>query len=272
MVTYADLAPLFSVESVGPSSFRPANGVPEDEGRLLGGLVLGLALRAASQTVPAERTVHSLHAYFLRAGRSTQPLTLEVAAVRDGRSFSVRRIDAVQDGTAIATVNASYVAPGARSDGPELDWQLASTAIGDPDAFDLPDPIVAGSVLLAGFEVRDAVPPGHERNSPIHPYWARARQPLPDDPAVHASVIALMSDCGVSATSCGPGIRIRSRLASASLDHAVWFHRPVRTDEWMLVSGRSQTDVSWRGFGHATVQDRRGRLVASIAQEVLRVV
>ena len=271
MASYSDLLTLFEIERVGSSGtvFRPVDGLPHDDDRLLGGLVLGLSLRSAAATVDDGRTVHSVHAYFLRPGRSSRPLELVVDVVRDGRAFSVRRMEARQDGVPIAMLTASYVTGDADDD--PVDWQRAAPVDVDPDQIAGPPPLVSTSVLLEAFDVRAAAPDDPESWSAVHPYWARVRTPLPDDPALHASVIALMSDCGVSATACGPGTSVRAQLATTSLDHGVWFHRPTRTDGWLLVTGHSETDRARRGFVHASVQARDGRLVASIAQEALRV-
>jgi acyl-CoA thioesterase II len=274
MSSYSDLVSLFAVERVGASRkvFRPAQGLPDDDGRLLGAVVLGLAMRAAAETAGNGRRAHSLHSYFLRPGRASRPLALEVERVRDGRSFSLRRISATQDGKIIASIAASYVLDASESDpsGAIGDWHVAPSEAGDPEAIVSGSPVVAGSDLLAGFDVRAGSLPGDAPpESPIHPYWARVRNQLPDDSALHTSVVVLLSDCGVSATACRPGTRLRQRLAATSLDHAVWFHRPLRTDEWMLVSAHSVSDAAHRGFAHASVHARDGRLAASIAQEAL---
>jgi len=271
MASYADLVPLFTVERVEGDGavYRPVEGLPHDDDRLLGGLVLGLSLRSAAATVDEDRRVHSLHGYFLRRGRSSQPLELVVDVLRDGRAFSVRRIAAEQNGVPIALFTASYVTGDADDD--PTDWQRAPRGLPDPEAVTGPPPLVSTSSLLEAFDVRGAEPDDPDSSSAVHPYWARVRTALPDDPTLHASVVALMSDCGVSATACGPGTSVRDQLATASLDHAIWFHRPVRTDEWMLVSGRSQSDRARRGFAQAEIRAQDGRLVASIAQEALRV-
>ncbi|MGH9277722.1 MAG: acyl-CoA thioesterase, partial [Acidimicrobiales bacterium] len=239
--------------------------------------VAGQALVAAGRTV--ERgSVHSLHAYFLRPGDPAVPIIYEVDRIRDGRSFTTRRVVAIQHGAAIFNLAASFHAD---ERGPE--HQLPMPA-GVPD----PESLPGFGVLMAPY--RERLGPWYDRPRPIdirpvgrHPLeresgetgtrvWLRADGRLPDDPMLHACVVAYASDLTLLDTTLAPhGLSIWSapRTMLASLDHAMWFHRPFRADEWLLYDQDSPAAGGARGFARGLLFTRSGALVASVVQEGL---
>lgn len=255
------LLDLLALERQGRGRFRAAT--PADgPSRLFGGQVASQSLRAATLSVDPDRRPHSFHAYFVRPGTPDVPLDLEVERTRDGRSFSTRRVTASQDGEAIFVLAASFHI---QEEGD--DWQL-------PAPSDVPAPEdVAGAESplrrfssMSPFELR---PVRRDAELPMmHPFWARSREPLPDDPAVHACVTAFMSDMGVVGSARAPGSSAVP-FAGASLDHAVWFHRPARADDWLLFSVAPVTNAAARGLAHGTMHTREGVLAVSIVQEAL---
>jgi acyl-CoA thioesterase-2 len=242
-----------------------------DEGRLFGGLVLGQAALAAGRTAP-DPTLHSLHAYFLRAGRPDVPIEYSVERVRDGRTFTARRVLARQAGEPICDVTASFVHP---EDG--ITHQDARMEAPDPES--LPDardayPMADGSLWPLGpMEWRTAVHPEHvagEGEPLLVQEWTRMRAPLPDDPQLHAAALAYISDAGSFA-----GIERRygwsgfSGKASASLDHAIWIHRPTRWDGWLLMETDNPIAHAARALSYRRFFTPDGTLVASVAQEAV---
>jgi acyl-CoA thioesterase-2 len=248
--------------------------------RVFGGQVLAQGVMAAGLTLDLSpgsppRPIHSLHAYFMRPGDDTQPIRFAVERMMDGRSFTTRRVHAIQHGRPILSMSASF-----QEDAPGLDHQ-------DPMP-DVPGP--AGIPSLAElFGDMDnpraqqlARRPIEQRHVEGHPYlrgggpadptdqhiWMRTVGPLPDDPLLHAAVLAYASDYSMLEPALQrQGISFGDpRLRIASLDHAMWFHRPVRMDEWVLYDAHSPSAQGGRGLGTGKIfQD--GRLVASVAQE-----
>lgn len=235
----------------------PSEGPP----RLFGGQVASQALRATTLTVPAQRRVHSFHAYFIRPGRPGIPLQLDVERTRDGRSFCTRRVVAAQDGEAILVADTSFhVAESG------LDWQEGALPEGTP----LPDQLRKHE--RGGFPFRatnpfEIVQVHPNEGLPLHPCWVRLRDPIPDDPALHASALAYVSDLAVIGSARGPSQQ--GQWGGASLDHSVWFHRPLRVDEWLLFSVDPVTNYGARGLAKGTFHTTAGVLVASMAQEAL---
>ena len=259
------LLELLDLARRGPDRFvatTPGEAAP----RLFGGQVASQSLRAATLTVDAGRRPHSLHAYFIRPGRPGVPLDLEVDRTRDGRSFTTRRVTAAQAGEPIFVLAASF-----HIEEEGDDWQEA----GLPDVPPPEDVPGAESPLsrfstMSPFElrwVREPTAGGFH----MHPLWARVRGRLPDDPALHACAIAFMSDMGVVAAARAPATGSASweRFMGASLDHAVWFHRQARADDWLLFDVQPVTNAAARGLARGTMHTRDGVLVASIAQESL---
>ena len=254
----------------GPSQWMPL-------GRVFGGQVLAQSLVAAQRTTPEDRVVHSMHGYFLRPGDVNRPITFSVDRIHDGRSFSTRRTQAYQDGDPILSMIASFQDVDEGLDH-QVDWPA-----------DVPDPesLPSASEALAGlehpiarywaterpFDMRHV--PGPIFLSVDGPHvahqavWIKAIGTLPDDPNLHRAALAYASDYsilesifrrhGISWSTPG--------LKAASLDHAMWWHRPGRVDEWMLYVQESPTAVGGRGLSLGRIYDRAGRLLASVAQE-----
>lgn len=253
---------LLALEAVGDDRFEaPTPG--DGPGRLFGGQVAAQSLRAATLTVDADRPPHSFHAYFVRPGRPGVPLTLEVIRIRDGRSFTTRAVTATQNGEAIFHLAASFHTA---EDGE--DWQL-------PPRDDVPSPDELGDTKspLARFEsmMPFEMRPAAGRSAmgfALHPFWVRVGGRLPDDPALHACCLAFISDMGVVG-SARPNIADMRAFMGASLDHAVWFHRPARADEWVLFDVGPVSNYGARGLARGSMHTTDGVLVASISQEAL---
>ena len=234
-------------------------------GRLFGGQVASQSLRAATLTVEPDRLPHSLHAYFIRPGRPGIPLRLDVDRTRDGRSFTTRRVTASQDDEPIFTLAASFHA--AEEGG---DWQLpAPTGVSPPDGPRQVESPISRFASMSPFDLRPVRPPEPGGFPILHPFWVKTRRTLPDDPALHACVLAFISDMGVVGSARAPGAAMPAQLMGASLDHAMWFHRPARADEWLLFSVEPVSNFGARGLARGTMHDPAGVLVASVAQEAL---
>jgi acyl-CoA thioesterase-2 len=248
--------------------------------RVFGGQVIGQALVAATRTV-ADRPVHSLHGYFMRPGDPSVPIVYEVDRIRDGGSFTTRRVRGIQHGKAIFSMEASFHV---REEG--LEHQLPMPATTAPE--DLPGeaelkakflekappnvrhywererPIEMRPVDFAHYLTR-------HRHEPRQQVWARATGPLPDDQAVHAAVLAYASDLTLLDTALfAHGRSVFDKdLQLASLDHAMWFHAPFRFDDWLLYAQDSPFTGGGRGFCRGALYTPDGRLVVSTAQEGL---
>jgi acyl-CoA thioesterase-2 len=254
---------LFALEAVDEGAFTAA---PRSigEGRIFGGQVAGQSLRAACHTVPPDRAPHSLHAYFIRPGRPGEPLRFDVGRTRDGRSFGTRHVTASQGGKPIFEMIASFHAPE-----PGHDWQPPMPMDGLPGPEELgPSGIPPLFGAMEIFDVRPLSPAEPGRFPVTHPMWIRSRHPLGDDPVTHACAVAFLTDLAVVDSSMAPDAPA-SYAAAATLDHSVWFHRPVRADEWMLYSVEPTTNFGARGLARGTLHAADGTLVASIAQETL---
>lgn len=227
-------------------------------GRVYGGQVVSQGLVAATATVDPEHRLHSVHAYFVLPGSPNEPILYEIDRLRDGRSFSTRRVVARQSAGAILNLDASF-----QRDEPDHD--ISETRL--PADVPAPESLPPAEWEGAG-EVRE-VPkvPGQARSR----LWIRARGPLADDPALHACAIAYLSDHNpMDAIALShPLGQDWERLMTASLDHAVWFHRPARADDWLLFDLQGHGLVNARGMATGTVHTRNGVHVATIAQEGL---
>jgi acyl-CoA thioesterase-2 len=252
-----DLPTLLALERVKPDAFL-GSGPNLGWGRIYGGQVVAQALRAAALTVDAPHAPHSLHAYFVRAGDERKPVLYEVERVRDGRSFSTRQVVAYQAGGAILNLIASFHAAEEAED-------VQST---QPPQVPDPDEVAVEPTDLF-FEHRVVK---YERTPDSHvTTWLRVPSILGDDPVLHACALAYLSDenpLGAAVLPHSMGGRWDDVMA-ASLDHAVWFHRPARADEWLLFDLRGHGVANARGLAFARVFDARGIHVASIAQEGL---
>ncbi len=275
-----DLLKCLDLESAGPAAFV-GHCLNAGWRRVFGGLVVAQALVAAQRTVEAWPP-HSLHGYFILPGDPALPIVYEVNTVRDGKSFATRRCDALQNGRAIFSLIASF-----QIEEPGLDHQLPMPEVAQPDtllseaeiearyAHLLPTavrqwfdankhPIETRYVDLARFLDRKARPP-------VQYVWFRAAGPLPDDPAIHRALLAYMSDLTLLDTALVAHGRtiFDLDLQVASLDHALWFHRPFRADDWLLYAQDSPNSSGARGLTRGLIYASDGRLVASVAQEGL---
>jgi acyl-CoA thioesterase-2 len=274
-----DLIKVMTLERLEMNLFR---GESRDIGspQVFGGQVLGQALVAATATAD-ERMVHSLHAYFLRRGDFNSPIVYEVDRALDGKHFSSRRVVAIQHGRQIFNMSASF-----QQAETGLDHQTSIPDVPAPDS--LPDleshyravadklPAAARRVLeqKRPFEFRPVLGPDmlrREKSAPLKYIWFRTVDKLGDDEALHRSLLAYVSDFHLLDTALKPhGISMISpKLAIASIDHAMWFHRSVRVDDWLLYAIDSPSASGARGFTRGSVFARDGRLVASAAQEGL---
>ena len=273
-----DLVRLLDLEVIEVNLFR---GYTPDENRqrVFGGQVAGQALVAAARTIDeADRLVHSLHAYFLRPGDPTVPILYEVDRIRDGRSFSTRRVVAIQHGRAIFNMQASF-----HDDEPSPDHQLAMPeGMGDPESlpdfhtrmaqyaeqmghwYDRPRPIdlryVDGSPMR-----REGIPSTGQR------VWLRAAGTLSDDPVLNACIITYASDMTLLDTTVLPfGLSWDSPgMQMASVDHAMWFHRPFRANEWLLYDQVALSTSSALGLAGGAIYTADGSLVVTVVQEGL---
>jgi acyl-CoA thioesterase II len=250
-------------------------------GSVFGGQVLGQALAAASYTVPTQRLVHSLHAYFLLVGAADKPILYEVERVRDGQSFTTRRVIAIQQGRTIFQLMASF-----QKQEESFDHQVAMPVVPPPEAL-LTDQEFAQSMVERipasmrswffserPIESRQVDPMNQyqpEVREPHRAVWYKAIHPLSDDPILHRCLLAYMSDFHFLSTSMYPhgASWLIPGLQVASLDHSIWFHRPFRADEWLLYVVDSPSSSGARGMVTGKLFTREGHLVASTAQEGL---
>jgi acyl-CoA thioesterase-2 len=275
----ADLLHLLKLEQIEDNIYR---GESRDIGsaQVFGGQVLGQALTAASYTV-SQGTVHSLHAYFLRRGDMQAPIVYQVDRARDGRSFTNRRVVAIQHGRPILNMAASFQV--AESG---LEHQVSMPEVPGPEGLrDVTD--IPGAVLERlpakmhrfltherPFEFRvvetyDLLRP--EKHPPLRNLWLKTLDPLPDDPDLHRNLLAYVSDYYLLSTATLPhGLHFaHGNVQMASLDHALWFHEDFRIDDWLLYAMESPFSGGARGLARGQLFSRDGRLVASMAQEGL---
>jgi acyl-CoA thioesterase-2 len=273
-----DLIRVITLERLEDNLFR---GQSRDIGspQVYGGQVLGQALVAASATVVG-RMVHSLHAYFLRRGDFNSPIVYEVDRAWDGKHFATRRVIAIQHGQQIFNMSASFQVPESG-----LDHQAQMPIVPPPESLrDLETLIQEAAELLPPeilrmmgrkrpFEFRPVQPPdfAHPRpHPPVKEVWFRASDPLPDDEALHRCLLAYASDFQLIDTILRPhALPLDRKMVMASLDHAMWFHRNLRIDDWLLYTLDSPSASGARGFARGSIFSRDGRLLASVAQEGL---
>ncbi|MEU2545442.1 acyl-CoA thioesterase II [Streptomyces roseolus] len=278
-----DLLALLDLERIEQDIFRGQSRsaiVP----RVFGGQVAAQALVAAGRTVPAQRLAHSLHAYFLVPGDPGAPIVYEVDRIRDGRSFTTRRVVAIQHGQPIFHLSASF-----QTYEEGLDHQAEMPAAPDPDALPtaeemlprhLPEDIARRLVEARGavdLRYADTPPWGSvgEPRAPRSQVWFRTNGKLADDPLLHVVLATYVSDMTLLDSvllAHGRGGWAVGDVVGASLDHAMWFHRPFRADEWLLYDQESPSSSGGRGLGQARIWTRDGRLAISVIQEgVVRV-
>lgn len=279
--TVPELLRLLDLEPLEDDLFRGRQPDTERQ-RVFGGQVAAQALAAASHTAPAETAAHSLHAYFLRPGDTTVPIVYDVERIRDGRSFATRRVVARQHGAPIFFMTASFHHPEIGFDHqdvmPEVPGPDECPTLGDlfrkitgrSEDQSWEREWAALDVRYAGDSRR-----GGELDSANEPararIWLRADGELPADPMTNACVLAYASDLTLLGVSLVPHrvLVVSPQVQPASLDHAMWFHRPFRTDEWLLYDQHSPSASSARGFALGRVFASDGTLVASVAQEGL---
>ncbi len=279
-----DLIGLLDLEEIEKNHYR-ATSPNEGWQRVYGGQVLGQALVAASRTVPEDRTAHSLHGYFLRPGDTTVPILYTVDRIRDGKSFTTRRVVAVQHGRAIFNMSISFQVaeegfdhqqPMPEAPGPDM--LQSEDELRESWAESMPEEFRDSFTRERPIEVRPVNPMNifePEKRPPQQLCWMKAREPLPDDPRLHQCVLAYLSDWSLLDTATLPHAVsfTQDTLQMASLDHAMWFHRPFRADEWLLYAQESPNMAGARGFTTAQLFTRDGQLAVSVAQEgLMRVV
>jgi acyl-CoA thioesterase II len=270
---------VLNLEQLEVNLFRGRS--PQDRWqRVFGGQVIGQALVAASRTVES-RAPHSMHAYFLVGGDPKVPIIYEVDRIRDGKSFTTRRVVAIQHGQAIFTLMVSF-----HNDEEGLTHQAPMPQVPPPE--DLPSEAQIKATILP--TMPEAVRRYYESERPIElrpvqydrylgkkyedgkfNVWIRATGKLPDDPAIHQCVLAYASDMSLLDTALVPHGRslFEKEFMGASLDHALWLHRPFRADDWLLYAQETPTMTGSRGFARGLIYTREGSLVASVAQEGL---
>jgi acyl-CoA thioesterase II len=276
----SELVNQLALEQIEENLFR---GQSQDLGwgAVFGGQVLGQALSAAVQTVPSDRHVHSLHAYFLRVGNVSKPIVYDVDRIRDGGTFTTRRVIAIQSGQPIFNFSASF-----QKDEPGFTHQSTMPEVPPPEQVEGDEerfarwakPGIRGSLARVKdrpFELRTIDP----EDDPLHPsprpavrrIWVRAVDKLADSRALHSYLLAYVSDYSLIGTALLPhGVTWYTRgMQVASLDHVMWFHQPFRVDEWLLYSIESPSASGARGLARGSIYTQDGRLVASVAQEGL---
>ena len=275
-----DLVSLLALESIEENLFR---GRSQDLGfrQLFGGQVLGQSLSAASQTVEDERHVHSLHGYFLRPGDASLPVVYQVDRVRDGGSFSTRRVSAIQKGQPIFTCSASF-----QYDEQGFEHQTRMPEVVGPEnlpseleltqqrAHLIPEKLREKMLCAKPIEFRpvtDIDPYDPKPNEAVKYVWFRADGALPDVAALHKYLLAYASDFNLLTTSLQPHGKsvFQKDMQVASLDHSLWFHADLRADDWLLYAMDSPWAGNSRGFSRGSVFNRAGQLVASVSQEGL---
>ncbi len=275
--TIEDLIGLLELEAIEHNIYR---GLNRDigSGRIFGGQVLAQSLVAARKTVDGDRPAHSMHGYFILAGDLETPVVYFVDRLRDGKSYTTRRVTAIQHGRAIFNMSGSFHRP---EEGPSHQVQMPDVPPPEevrPElerirerADEIPDhlrtvltqdrPLDFRPVEVDPFEAGPTEPHRHT--------WVRAVGEVGDDPLHHQAVLAYASDYGLLGAALQPhGVTFRDPdVMVASLDHAVWFHRPFRVDEWLLYAAWSPVSAGGRGFSRGTFFTREGEVVASVAQE-----
>jgi len=273
-----DLLALLTLEKIEQGLYR---GQSQDLGfkALFGGQVMGQALSAAQETVDKNRHVHSLHSYFLRPGDAQLPIVYEVENIRDGRSFNTRRVKAIQNGKSIFFLTASFQL---QEEGFEHQNEMPQVPLPDelPSFTDfifdhqayIPENIRGKFLSEKPIELRPVeqynwVKP--EKTSPVCHMWIKANGQLPDDPRIHKYMLAYTSDFHFLPTALfAHGVsHWQPNFQIASIDHAMWFHRPFRFDEWLLYVMESPTSVGGRGLVRGQIFNQQGKLVATTIQE-----
>lgn len=273
-----ELLSLLKLEKLEQGLFRGQSenlGLPQ----VYGGQVIGQALSAARYTVEPDRTVHSFHSYFLYPGDPEKPIIYDVENLRDGRSFSTRRVKAIQNGRPIFYLTASY-----HGDEPGFEHQNTMPDIPGPENFASESELAASIAdhlpeklkrIFCGekpIEMRPVTVVNPLKPSKVEPkqyLWMKANGDVPDDQLIHQYLLAYASDWGFLVTALHPhGISLMTpKLQVATIDHSIWFHRPFKMDEWLLYVIESPTASNTRGLVRGEIYNRQGDLVATAVQE-----
>lgn len=247
---------------------------------VFGGQVLAQSLMAAGRTVEG-RLAHSFHAYFLRAGDTAAPIVFQVENVRDGKSFATRNVKAIQHGAVIFTMMASFAVPEEglehQVDMPQVegpDGVPSETELRERIAPMIPEKIRAVFARERPIEIRPINPVNPfapQKQEAVRRHWMRAQNRMPDDPFLHQCILAFASDFALMGTAMLPhGVSfMQNNMQAASLDHAMWFHRDFRIDEWLLYDMDAPNATASRGINFGRIFAQDGRLVATVAQEGL---
>ncbi|MCV9877797.1 acyl-CoA thioesterase II [Brenneria izbisi] len=273
-----NLLDLLNLEKIEEGLFR---GQSDDLGlrQVFGGQVVGQALCAAKQTVSIERAIHSFHSYFLLPGDSQKPIIYDVENLRDGNSFSARRVNAIQNGKPIFSMTASFQSP---EEG--FEHQNVMPVVTPPEELKSEQEITESMAHLLSPQFRDKFtrprpiemrpvkfhnPLKGEVEEPVRHVWCKANGPLPDDARIHQYLLGYTSDCNFLLTALQPhGVGfLEPGMQVATIDHSMWFHRPFRLDDWLLYTVESTSASGARGFVRGQFYTREGVLVASSVQE-----
>lgn len=275
-----DLLAILELERLEDNLFRGQTRAT-GQSSIFGGLVAGQALMAAARTVDAERPVHSLHAYFLRPGDFRVPIIYDVDRIRDGRSFTTRRVVAIQHGRAIFSLAASF-----QVEEEGVEHQSEMPAVPEPETLEsdvsqrqafahrIPEQFREAFLQDRPVEFRAIKPENPfqaEPQDPLRLAWFRVPRALDVDESMNRAILTFSSDFGLLGTGMLPhGMNFfQPQVQSASIDHAMWFHRPFRMDDWLLYSCQSPSASGARGVNFGSIYRRDGVLVASVAQEGL---
>ncbi|QXC56667.1 acyl-CoA thioesterase II [Vibrio mimicus] len=273
-----ELLSLLQLEKLEEGLYRGASenlGLPQ----VYGGQVIGQALSAARYTVESDRTVHSFHSYFLLPGDPEKPIIYDVENLRDGRSFSTRRVKAIQNGRPIFYLTASY-----HGDAPGFEHQKTMPVVPGPENFAseselaaqiahfLPEKLQRAFCGEKPIEMRPVTvinPLKPQKAEPKQYLWIRANGNMPDDQLIHQYLLAYASDWGFLVTALHPhGVSLMTpKFQVATIDHSIWFHRPFKMDDWLLYAIESPTASNTRGLVRGEIYDRQGNLVATAVQE-----
>ncbi len=275
-----DLLDLLDLEQIEFDIYRGTNR-DIGSGRVFGGQVLAQSLVAAQRTVPAERRAHSVHGYFILPGDLDVPIVYFVDRLRDGKSFTTRRVTAIQHGRAIFNMSASF-----HIEEPGFEHQLPMPDVPPPEslrselevirerAHEAPEALreVLTQDRPIDFRIVEDIDPFNPvKQPPVRHIWFRAVGPMPDEILSHQAVLCYASDYSLLGTALQPHGRTYRRpdVQVASLDHAIWLHRTCRVDDWLLYAIDSPIAAGARGFARGSIFTREGQLVASVAQEGL---
>lgn len=273
-----NLLDLLDLEKIEEGIYR---GQSEDLGlrQVFGGQVVGQALYAAKQTVPLERNIHSFHSYFLRPGDSSQPIIYDVENLRDGNSFSARRVKAVQHGKPIFYMTASFQTAeegfehqNVMPEVPAPESLKSESEIANSMAHLIPESVREKFTCEKPLEMRPVTfhnPLMGKVEEPIRNVWFKANGEMPDDPRIHQYLLGYASDFNFLPTALQPHGKgfLEPGMQVATIDHSMWFHRPFRLDDWLLYAVKSTSASGARGFVRGQFYNRAGELIASTVQE-----